>query len=411
MLDELLVMLIIFNALYMKKKISILFVFICILFIGCKKQYQNQENLNLIFIPLNGIKTVDKIELNDALFVDSCVFVSLETSESGLIGEIGQIEYYNDKYYIYDGKMDKLKVFDSMGKFLFDVGGKGQGLGEYLAIKSFFINEKENKIGVFDPLKLAVHEYNLDGYYLRTVKHNQKNIISISRSKCIENYIYCFSDVSYINDITYFMLSAKDYSIVDKWLSYPVKVNTQMVAKIMENPFSVVDGRLHYTSLYSDTIYSYNNGKKQPYLLIEKDKPNIPPTYFDGKIFEHEPTKAFIEVFMDNRYSPGFTELFETDRYLIANFRLSADFYIVDKDKMETFHIKDKKFPGLVMPTSISDNKLIKVFDQQEVAAYQDYIKSNNLEYPEQIRELMSKYDVDEDNPILIIYHMKKSEK
>lgn len=395
----------------MNKIIFLFFLSVCLLLAGCKKESRNQENADLIFIPQDKITTVEKIAFDDARFIDSCVCIPLETSEAGLLGRVKQIEACDDKYYIIDNLVDKLKVFDAAGKYLFDIGAKGGGPGEYTSINSFFVNEKEKKIGVFDPLKLAVHEYNLDGYYLRTVKHNQKNIISISRSKCIENYIYCFSDVSYINDITYFMLSEKDYSIVDKWLPYPVKVNTQMVAKIMENPFSVVDGRLHYTSLYSDTIYSYNNGKKQPYLLIEKDKPNIPPTYFDGKIFEHEPTKAFIEVFMDNRYSPGFTELFETDRYLIANFRLSADFYIVDKDKMETFHIKDKKFPGLVMPTSISDNKLIKVFDQQEVAAYQDYIKSNNLEYPEQIRELMSKYDVDEDNPILIIYHMKKSEK
>lgn len=394
-------------------KIFVISICTCILLFGCKKRSQDQENTDLTFISQNKIVTIDKMAFDDARFIDSCVFIPLETSDLGLIGEITQIETFLDRYYIYDKKTKKLKVFNSNGKYLFDIGKEGEGPGEYQGICSFYINEKENKIGIFDPLKMAVHEYNLNGDFLQTIKHNQILLTSIKKPLYFDKHIYCFFPVSYISDMIYSLISAKDYKIIDRWSTYPVKVDEQMFAEIMYHPFSLINDELHYITLFSDTIYSYIDSVKKPYLLIETGKPNIPSEYFKGKLFEHNPTDAFMEVWKDKKYSPGFTELFETDRYILVNFRLNHDFYIIDKDKMEVFHVLEPEefYLNFMKSSSVSNNKLIKALNIEDISYYQNNIVNSKSEYPKQIRELMSNFDTDNDNPIIIIYYMKKSTK
>lgn len=387
--------------------------FTCILLIGCKENTQNKENLDFVYYPKNEIITIDQLAFDDDRFIDSCVFIPLETSEAGLIGEIQQIEACGDRYYIFDQRMGKIKVFSSNGKFLFDIGMKGEGPGEYRSINSFFIDEQEKKIGVFDPLKLAVHEYSLDGDYLQTIKHNQRALVGVKKALCLDNYIYCYFWTTYSIETAYAMLSKKDYSIIDKWSIYPVQVDEQMTVKLMGKPYDISSGNLHYLSLYSDTIYSYKDAVTSPYMLIETGKPNIPRDYFEGKPFEHKPSEAYFAVRKDKKYSPGFTELYETDRYILVKFSFIPDFYIVDKDKTKAYHILEPEnfYFDFMRSATNKDNKLVSVFSPEDILIYQSNIENGSPDFPEQIRELMQNYDPDDDNPILIVYYMKKSKK
>lgn len=391
----------------------IIFILLGTLLLSCKKENRSQDNTGMIFIPKNEIVTIDQLAFDDDRFIDSCVFVPLETSDAGLINEITQIEAYNDRYYIFDQKMSKIKVFSSNGKFLFDIGREGDGPGEYHSINSFFIDEQEKKIGVFDPLKLAVHEYSLDGGYLQTIKHNQRALERVRKALCLDNYIYCYFWVTYNIETAYIMLSKKDYSIIDKWSIYPVQVDVQMSDQLMGKPFDISSGNLHYLSLYSDTIYTYKEGVKSPYMLIETGKPNIPADYFEGKPFEHKPSDAYFAVQKDKKYSPGFTELYETDRYILVQFRFNRDFYIVDKDEMKTYHILEPEnlYFDFMDSATNTDNKLISIFNQQNITNYQSQFENAGTDYPEYIRELMQNYDPEDDNPILIVYYLKKSAK
>lgn len=51
----------------------------------------------------------------------------------------------------------------------------------------------------------------------------------------------------------------------------------------------------------------------------------------------------------------------------------------------------------------ICDNKLIRVFDQQEISCIKNEIKNDKFLYLEYICKLMSNYDLDEDNLVLIV--------
>lgn len=394
----------------MKRKCIIPIISLSIIITGCKIATTPSDDANYMFIPKDKIVTIDKITFDDSRFIDSCVFVPLETTDASLLGNIKQIEFCDGKYYIYDGKEDKLKVFSSTGKFLFDIGIRGDAPGEYLSINSFFINREDKKVGISDPLRMAIHEYSLDGEYIQTVKHNQEPLLSLNKSICIDGYIYSYFDVSHINDMIYSVLSAKDYSIIDRWSPYPVKVNQQMACVLLSHPFSVVDGDLHFVELYSDTIFTYHNGEKQPYLLIETGLPAITPSYFEGKPFEFDPVQAFFAVSSDKKYSSGFKEYFETDRYILTSFDYSDNFYVVDKDNMETFHIKKRdNCLDIMKSILVSENKLVRVYNQDDISYIQSLIEDDKDLYPSHVQEFMSNYDLDNDNPILIVYYLKKS--
>lgn len=394
----------------MKRKCIIPIISLSIIITGCKIATAPSDDANFMFIPKDKIVTIDKITFDDSRFIDSCVFIPLETTDASLLGNINQIEFCDGKFYIFDGKEDKLKVFSSTGKFLFDIGIRGDAPEEYLSINSFFINREDKKVGISDPLRMAIHEYSLDGEYIQTVKHNQEPLLSLNKSICIDGYIYSYFDVSHINDMTYSVLSAKDYSIIDRWSPYPVKVNQQMACVLLSHPFSVVDGDLHFVELYSDTIFTYHNGEKQPYLLIETGLPAITPSYFEGKPFEFDPVQAFFAVSSDKKYSSGFKEYFETDRYILTSFSYSDNFYVIDKDNMETFHIKKRdNCLDIMKSILVSENKLVGVYNQDDISYIQSLIEDDKDLYPSHVQEFMSNYDLDNDNPILIVYYLKKS--
>lgn len=147
---------------------------LCVIITGCNNIATQSDDASLIFIPKDKIVTIDKITFDDSRFIDSCVFIPLETTDASLLGNINQIEFCDGKYFVFDERRDAIKVFNSTGKFLFDIGKKGDAPGEYISINSFFINKKDNKVGISDPLKLAIHEYSLDGEYIQTIKHTMQ---------------------------------------------------------------------------------------------------------------------------------------------------------------------------------------------------------------------------------------------
>lgn len=90
-----------------------------------------------------------KPQTSDAIFVDldqpeeaslfnyfrSIELIPLETSSEVLIKGITKIIVHQDRYYALDKPLCLIFVFDKTGKFLFKIGTKGQGAGEYSFIQ------------------------------------------------------------------------------------------------------------------------------------------------------------------------------------------------------------------------------------------------------------------------------------
>ena len=392
------------------------YLILILLLVSCVEE-KTQSDFDFIVFGRNQIKEIDRIAFNNGDFIDSCVFVPLETSEPGLIGEITQLDFFEDKYYIYDKQAIQLKVFNHLGNFLYDIGKRGQGSGEYLSINVFVINTKERKICLFDPMKKAVHEYSLEGKFLRSIAHQNPECSFFKKAVYAGDDIYCYSSINWGYNTTFSVLSSKDYSLKERFCPYPVKPNQQMSVEVMVYPFSLVDGKFHYVSLFSDTIYSYEKGRKTPYLLIETGIPNIPLSYLKDRNIENDPSKAYYEVWRDRKYSSGFTELGETDRFILSAFILGESdengvvvkrpFYFLDKQTNTGFHVRTSVIPDLWMPHLVRDNKLMQVWNQNDIEAYMNNIKEEDVECSEIVKTLLKGYDPEYHNPIIIVYYMK----
>jgi len=390
--------------------------FLLFLLICCAEKPQTDSDM--IVFKQDQIETIDKIPFDADEFIDSCIFVKLETTDISLIGDITQLATFEGDFYIYDQKTKKIKVFDQAGKFLRDIGKLGQGPQEYLSISAFVINPKDRKIAIFDPAKKNVLEYSLDGSYLRSVSLPDQECAFFKKTVYAGDYIYCYMTINYVYNNAYVVLSSEDYAVKDRFYSYLIHPDDYMAFNWATHPFIFFDEKLHYASLFSDTIFAYENGTKRPYLFVETGKPNIPLSYLKNRKLENDPSKAFREVFLDKSYSSGFTELGETNHFILVTHKLGeavddrgvvkSSYYLLNKKSKTGYYVESGFIPDFGKPDLVDGNKFIRIWDQTSIEAYQNQIKAKRIECPEAINSLLKGYDPFDDNPILAVYYMKE---
>lgn len=122
-----------------------------------------------------------KSQTGDTIFVDldrperaslfdyfrSIELIPLETSPDILIVGISKLIFHQDRYYALDKPQCLIFVFDKTGKFLFKIGTKGQGAGEYSFIQDFTINSFSGNLEILEPYG-RIHIYDLSGKFIET---------------------------------------------------------------------------------------------------------------------------------------------------------------------------------------------------------------------------------------------------
>lgn len=93
--------------------------------------------------------------------------IPLETSSDILIQGITKVVAHQDYYYALDKPQCLIFAFDKTGKFLFKIGTKGQGAGEYAFIEDFNINPFSGNIEILEPYG-RIHTYDVSGNFIET---------------------------------------------------------------------------------------------------------------------------------------------------------------------------------------------------------------------------------------------------
>jgi hypothetical protein len=137
----------------------IIFLISVVLIYSCRER-NKLENIKTIRIGFTDIKNVD---ISDSTRVK---IISLETNASSLMYDIDKIDFLEDKILLFN--KNNVIVFDTIGKFLFNVGQRGIGPGEYLDVTSFFV--KNNFIYLFDASTQKILAYDNDGTYISSAK-------------------------------------------------------------------------------------------------------------------------------------------------------------------------------------------------------------------------------------------------
>lgn len=122
----------------MEKYNIILLNILCVLLCSCGKEKNNNNAYN-INERLNFEVKVDSVLSEKIKSID---FLALDNVESTEIYDLDKVLFKNNYIYMADFHGHKIVVYDMSGKFQFVIDKKGAGVGEYLEIKNFTVDQK-----------------------------------------------------------------------------------------------------------------------------------------------------------------------------------------------------------------------------------------------------------------------------
>ena len=175
----------------MKNDFASLFIFIAVvLFIvvlltfSCKEKKrfnsENSEQFNEEYINLDLDHSSRTSNLRMSSLFSSVKIIPLQITDNSIIGTIDNLQVTDDKLFVLDKiNANSLFVFDMKGKFLFKVGNKGLGPGEYSEISDFTIDIVNKFIFLLDNYRQIINVYNLeDGVFQYDINIVNSNYIS-----------------------------------------------------------------------------------------------------------------------------------------------------------------------------------------------------------------------------------------
>ena len=191
-----------------------------------------------------------------------------------------QIIIFNDDYFFIQSR-NNLYSFDRSGKFLHQIGGKGQGPHEYILIYDIFFNTDRPTVFISDYDKIL--EYDFHGKFVRsfqspTVENENVSICSylgdnlfigqlrLSGNNKYRYYIFdengetvkCFPNYTYFNRVG-FLGSSNDFAL------HPVRV----------------DDRIYLKDYVNDTVYILENLHLKPAYVFGLGKYTFPIEYLE----------------------------------------------------------------------------------------------------------------------------------
>lgn len=385
------------------------------LIIACNDR--NKDNEQIDVIDIENEENLQCIEWNDTTILSHTKAILLEATEHCLINEITHLELFNDSIYICDRKGNKMLVFDMNGKYSHSIGKLGNAPGNFLSVSTFYINPEDRTIHLIDPLKSTVHCYKLDGHYLhsRTLVGNlYPHIGQISHLGNGE--LFVFSHLNWVKEASgLFILSEKDFEVKKKISGFPFEPQEKVEYKIIEHPFCIYKNKVHFVNLFSDYVYSLSSEDLDfsPIYQIKKSSKEISANILKRK-YENQnisPFKFLYNLSVNGEYSTGLRNIYETTRYIYIEYygkRLARQGLLFDKSAKTVIQLKAADFsPNFSTISYSSNNTLIRVWESNEIELFKEYV-SEYVSISDKLKELIRGYDVENDNPIILLYKLKE---
>ena len=410
-----------------------IFVF-CFSLTGCQTgqtpSVNNEGEINTVIHLTEAISKAKPVYLSE--IVDSISFIALETNPDCLIGNALFFNFSQE--YIFSAN----RCFDWSGKFIGKVGRRGNGPCEepaqiitHVIYKDNHFYTQSTKFIEYDSLMQCTGKeisfYRLEGE--RPVEGSTMiSVVSMSNAK--ENMLlYNYPDSVYFFDPDFNLISSQ-------CVMYPPLLSPSYVNPIGGPYITNYGDTVLFYNFLNDTIYYVNNTYLTPAWTVElSDDRRVPNEllYRYGELLS-DSFQAWQSGNLDNSELVKLTDhkyiitgVFETLRYVFLNCNEMIQFYelrrknrgisqiaFFDKQTGKTVSTKAGGFVDdmigmdMYLPEwGACNNMLIKSIWPYELLGYVDECKRSGRKVNQQIMDLVEKIDI-EDNPILIVAHLKK---
>lgn len=383
-----------------KKVFGSLFIILFCLFCSCGKIKTNVwlPSGNGEFIDLTMCMKSDGFYWEDIL--DSVKILSLETNEESLIGEIVQVEFFEDRIFIYDMVLGgSVIIFDTDGKFIkrLPCGNGPDEISRVVGIS--FDKWNEELLVIQNP---SIQRFSIDGNYIGNydipfpidklkVTKDEFVFSKMKGHKC--NTIYDFDKYSII-------ITDRNINILRMMLPYTSERSTTFMSECEDS--------LTIAMLGNDTIYNYNSDTLQvSYILNIPNKADVSSMNFDDMLKFLQTTKPFTECFLGNYLENSSHQFFEFE-YGIYPYTLFRDKkngniggglgIMIDEGNKNLFAIKQ--------PITLYNNWFVTI--EQPYNYQKGQITSNQFISHTDLSILESLNN--ESNPFIVMYQLKPFE-
>ena len=395
-----------------KSKINKVILFALLLIFSCKERVDDSIFFTL---KINNI-SIQPIQTND-LF-SQIEYILLETLPDCLLKEDQMEVSVTDKYIIANNTYMDIGgafLFDrKTGKFLYEIGKRGQGPGEYTSILAYPFNEKYELFYVFRDLQRIGIDINTNKEVERVFKSISEEPVNEELTINIRVYsmynIYKMDSLLYIGytinhhgDFPYLLfIFDKDGNIIKKYPNHQKYIDYLPRGTMYPGLFYEFDNRLYFREYkYNDTVFQVSTDTIIPHIVFDLGRKK--PDYAEQENLEknqdciwlnyvQETTKYILFSYYEN--AKGYFEGY----YNKENGKIASSF--ADMEEKRGFVHESNLYPPLHITTI---NKFEEVISVIKVRDMLEYIEKNNLEkYPEKFNSLK-----EDDNPIVVIATLK----
>lgn len=389
----------------------LLVLFLCV---SCLENKDKQVVRDVEVLEMSNFESTSFLAIKENI-VEKSDLVKLELTDASLVGQIAQMELADDFIYILDSKVKTLLLFDKNGSFVRTIGKRGNGPGEYTSIASFYVDAEENKIGLLDPLALKVHQYTLQGEYVKSVSFKDNGYSHIKRMDVLnEHDLCCFTSAGWNEGCGYFVIDKSDYTKKEQLYSYPFLPSGFISYSVNTSPFCIYDGAVKFVTPFSDSIYCYDGEKVQATYYLNNGLKEIEPA-----LLQQYATTADSDYFSvmkrikdDGVYTQGLNNYFETERFIWVEYGIIGNAWVWDKELNEGFvfdgYYSTKPYMNNIV--YCKENTLVRVWKNHEIFSYKNALAEGNVsqsDIPQEWNTLIENYTED-DNPMLLLWTMKK---
>lgn len=146
-----------------KSSIAGIYVYVMLLVLSVSCGTEATDRINSIPVDIDRT-TVEYMNYSE--YVDSISYIRLHGMGEKPLANVDNIKFADSVIVAFDGESQRVMVFDEGGRYLHDIGSRGQGHGEFGRCLQIDLDRERRNVLLYDIMKGAALRYDYEGRFL-----------------------------------------------------------------------------------------------------------------------------------------------------------------------------------------------------------------------------------------------------